>query len=39
VVVQTTQDVVVEETHHHLVTIALLEVDTVQTVDRVEQVE
>jgi hypothetical protein len=39
VVVQTIQDVVVEETPHHLVTIALLEVDTVLTVDRVEQVE
>ena len=39
VVVQTIQDVVVEVIPHHLVTIVLLVVDMVQTVDKVEQVE
>ena len=39
VVVQTTQDVEEMVTDLPLDPIALLEVDTVQTVDRVEQVE
>jgi hypothetical protein len=38
VVVQTTQDVVVAETHHHLEVTVVHQVDMVLTADKVERV-